>query len=68
MCDIRVGRPVEVRVELSKALIEVCNEMLGLEVNMLNIEFTQHTGDEMYHQSMAGFSDDWSPEENNGIN
>jgi phenylpyruvate tautomerase PptA (4-oxalocrotonate tautomerase family) len=65
MCDVRAGRSIEVRAELSKALIDVCNEMLGLEVNSLNIEFTQHTGDEMYHQWMNGFSDDWSPGENN---
>jgi 5-carboxymethyl-2-hydroxymuconate isomerase len=63
MCDVRAGRSVEVRAELSKALIEVCNELLELEVNQLNIEFTQHTGDEMYHQWMGGFSDDWSPDE-----
>src|SRR5882762_2026303 len=64
MCDIRAGRSVEVRTELSKALIRVCNEVLELEVNQLNIEFTQHTGDEMYHQWMGSFSDDWSPDEN----
>jgi phenylpyruvate tautomerase PptA (4-oxalocrotonate tautomerase family) len=60
MCDVRAGRSKEVRAELSKALISLINELLGLEANQLNIEFTQHTGDEMYHQRMGGFSADWT--------
>jgi phenylpyruvate tautomerase PptA (4-oxalocrotonate tautomerase family) len=63
MCDIRAGRSIETRTALSKALILICNELLELEVNQLNIEFTQHTGDEMYHQRLHGFSDDWTPDE-----
>jgi 5-carboxymethyl-2-hydroxymuconate isomerase len=60
MCDVRAGRSKEVRAELSTALISLINELLGLEVNQLNIEFTQHKGDEMYHQRMGGFSADWT--------
>jgi 5-carboxymethyl-2-hydroxymuconate isomerase len=63
MCDIRAGRSKELRSELAKTLIAVCNEILDLEVNQLNVEFTQHSGDEMYHQWMGRLSDDWSPEE-----
>lgn len=63
MCDIREGRPKETREELSKKLIEVCNDLLELEVNQLNIEFTQHSGDEMYHQWMGHLSGNWSPDE-----
>lgn len=63
MCDIRAGRSKELRSELAKTLIAVCNEILELEVNQLNVEFTQHSGDEMYHQWMGRLSDDWSPEE-----
>jgi hypothetical protein len=37
--------------------------MLGLETNELNIEFTQHAGDEMYHQRLGGFSADWTASE-----
>jgi 5-carboxymethyl-2-hydroxymuconate isomerase len=59
MCDVRAGRSKEVRAELSKALISLINELLELETNQLNIEFTQHPGDEMYHQRMGGFSADW---------
>lgn len=60
MCDIREGRTKDTREMLSKKLIEVCNEILELEVNQLNIEFTQHSGDEMYHQWMGRLSNDWS--------
>ena len=63
MCDIRAGRPKETREELAKKLIEVCNDLLELEVNQLNIEFTQHSGDEMYHQWMGHLSGNWSPDE-----
>lgn len=60
MCDIRAGRPKETREQLSKKLIGICNDILQLEVNKLNIEFTQHAGDEMYHQWMGHLSEDWS--------
>jgi phenylpyruvate tautomerase PptA (4-oxalocrotonate tautomerase family) len=63
MCDIRAGRSKAVRAELSKSLIRICNETLGLENNELNVEFTQHSGDEMYHQIMGNFSEDWSSKE-----
>lgn len=63
MCDIRAGRTREIRETLSKKLIEICNSILQLEVNQLNIEFTQHTGDEMYHQWMGRLSNDWSADE-----
>ena len=63
MCDIRAGRTKDTREMLSRKLIEVCNELLGLQVNQLNIEFTQHSGDEMYHQWMGRFSDDWNADE-----
>lgn len=63
MCDIRAGRSKEVRAELARVLINIINELLELETNQLNIEFTQHTGDEMYHQRMGGFSADWAPGE-----
>ncbi|WP_158799767.1 tautomerase [Pedobacter sp. L105] len=63
MCDIRSGRTPETRTELAKALIAACVEILGLATNELNVEFTQHAGNEMYHPLMGGLSEDWSPEE-----
>ena len=63
MCDIRKGRPPEQRMALAKRLIADCVEILGLREDRLNVEFTQHTGDEMYHPTLGGFSPDWSPDE-----
>lgn len=63
MCDIRSGRSPETRAELAKALIEACVEVLSLKADELNVEFTQHAGNEMYHPLMGGLSEDWFPEE-----
>ena len=38
MCDIRKGRDALIRTELSRELIDMCNEVLGLETGQLNIE------------------------------
>jgi hypothetical protein len=48
---------------LAKALIGACEEILGLAPSLLNVEFTQHAGDEMYHPLMGGLSEDWKPDE-----
>jgi phenylpyruvate tautomerase PptA (4-oxalocrotonate tautomerase family) len=63
MLDIRKGRPPELRMEVAKALCAHCIEILGLREDRLNVEFTQHTGDEMYHPTLGGYSPDWSPDE-----
>jgi len=63
MCDIRRGRPAEQRLELAKLLVSDCMNILGLREDRLNVEFTQHSGDEMYHPTLGGFSPEWSPEE-----
>lgn len=63
MCDIRRGRPPEQRAELARRLIAACIEIAGLSEDSLNVEFTQHTGDEMYHPLLGGLSDDWRPGE-----
>jgi phenylpyruvate tautomerase PptA (4-oxalocrotonate tautomerase family) len=63
MCDVRKGRPPEQRAELAKALIDTCIEVLGLRIDQINVEFTQHTGDEMYHPLRGGLSLDWRPDE-----
>lgn len=59
MCDIRRGRPPEQRAELARQLIVACCEILGLTEADLNVEFTQHSGDEMYHPLLGGLSADW---------
>jgi len=63
MCDIRRGRSAELRLELARALCSDCVEILGLSEEHLNVEFTQHAGDEMYHPSLGGFSPEWSAQE-----
>lgn len=63
MLDIRRGRPADLRMALAKALCAHCIEILGLREDRLNVEFTQHDGDEMYHPTLGGFSPDWKPGE-----
>jgi hypothetical protein len=63
MLDIRKGRPPELRMALAKALCAHCIEILGLREDRLNVEFTQHTGDEMYHPTLGGYSPEWTPGE-----
>jgi phenylpyruvate tautomerase PptA (4-oxalocrotonate tautomerase family) len=59
MLDIRRGRTPELRMEVAKALCSHCVEILGLPEDRLNVEFTQHTGDEMYHPALGGYSPEW---------
>jgi len=63
MLDIRKGRSAELRMEVAKALCAHCVEILGLREDRLNVEFTQHSGDEMYHPTLGGYSPKWSPDE-----
>jgi hypothetical protein len=63
MLDIRRGRSPELRMELAKKMIADCVEILGLREDRLNVEFTQHSGDEMYHPTLGGYSPEWSAEE-----
>lgn len=63
MCDIRRGRTPELRMQVAKALCGACIEILGLREDRLNVEFTQHSGDEMYHPTLGGYSPDWSEDE-----
>ncbi len=60
MCDIRRGRPAALRLEVAKALCKDCKDILGLREDRLNVEFTQHAGDEMYHPTLGGYSPEWS--------
>ena len=63
MLDIRRGRPAELRMQVAQALCKHCVDILGLHENRLNVEFTQHDGDEMYHPALGGYSPDWKPSE-----
>ena len=63
MLDIRRGRPPALRMEVAKALCKHCVEILGLPEDRLNVEFTQHSGDEMYHPALGGYSPEWGLDE-----
>lgn len=60
MCDIRRGRSAEQRMAVAKALCRQCRDVLGLREDRLNVEFTQHAGDEMYHPTLGGYSPEWT--------
>jgi hypothetical protein len=62
MCEIRHGRSAEQRAELAQALIDICVEALGLGRGRLIVEFTQHTGDEIFRDG-RGWAADWTPTE-----
>ena len=60
-CDIRRSRPPEQRAQLAQALVDACVEALDLTTDLL-VEFTQHSGDEMYRAG-RGWAQDWTPAE-----
>jgi phenylpyruvate tautomerase PptA (4-oxalocrotonate tautomerase family) len=61
-CDIRRGRPPELRARLAECLIDACTRRLGLKAEYLTVEFTQHPGDDFYRPG-TGLVSDWSPAE-----
>jgi phenylpyruvate tautomerase PptA (4-oxalocrotonate tautomerase family) len=63
MLDIRQGRSAELRMAVAKALCAHAIETLGLREDRLNVEFTQHSGDEMYHPTLGGYSPEWRSDE-----
>ena len=63
MLDIRAGRTPELRMAVARALCGHCIALLGPREDRLDVEFTQHAGDEMVHPTLGGFSPDWTPDE-----
>jgi hypothetical protein len=59
MCDIRRGRSADRRARLARQLIADCHDIAGIDPERIKIEFTQHSGDEMYHPHLGGFNTDW---------
>lgn len=60
-CDIRRGRPVEQRAALAAAIVQACADALDLDASQIELEFTQHSGDEMYRR--GAYAGDWSAAE-----
>ncbi len=63
MCDVRRGRDAAQRGRLARHLVALVGAAAGLEDDQLKVEFTQHTGDEMWHPRLGGFNDDWAPDD-----
>lgn len=63
MCDIRAGRDRETRSSLAERLITAIAEDTGVRGDDIKVEFTQHTGDEMFHPHLGGFNRDWDESE-----
>ena len=63
MCDVRQGRSADTRADLARQLIDACQEVLGWDPHRIKVEFTQHSGDEMYHPHLNGFNHDWLGDE-----
>ena len=58
-CDIRRGRAPEVRLELGHRVAELIEETLAWPRDRVILEFTQHSGDEIYREGRL--SEDWAP-------
>ena len=66
MCDVRAGRPTDTRARLARGIVDLCVALCGLDANRVKVEFTQHSGDEMFHPHLGGFNQDWHPGEDAG--
>ncbi len=62
MCDVRAGRDAEQRGRLASRLVALVAAATGLDDGQLKVEFTQHSGDEMWHPHLGGFNVDWDPD------
>src|ERR1700752_496290 len=51
--DTCSGRQPDQRARLAEALHDACVEILGLDPLLLSVEFTQHSGDEIYRKILV---------------
>jgi phenylpyruvate tautomerase PptA (4-oxalocrotonate tautomerase family) len=61
LCDIRRGRPPEQRERFARALVERVARALDWPADDVVVEFTQHSGDEMFRD--GELAPDWSADE-----
>jgi phenylpyruvate tautomerase PptA (4-oxalocrotonate tautomerase family) len=47
LAEIRRGRPLDLRLELGRRIVDICAEVLGVPKRTVLVEFTVHTGDEI---------------------
>jgi phenylpyruvate tautomerase PptA (4-oxalocrotonate tautomerase family) len=60
-CDIRRGRPAEVRARLAERLCALVEEATGWPAGAVVVYVTQHPGEEIFRDGRL--LDDWSPAE-----
>ncbi len=63
MADVRAGRDCQTRHELAARLVELVAGRTGVPRTDVKVEFTQHSGDEMFHPFLGGFNRDWDASE-----
>ena len=63
MCDVRAGRDRETRHRLAAFAVDLIAARTGVAAMDVKVEFTQHTGDEMFHPFLGGFNRDWDARE-----
>jgi phenylpyruvate tautomerase PptA (4-oxalocrotonate tautomerase family) len=61
MVEFRRGRPVEKRLALGRAIVDVCVELLGVPRRTVFVEFTSHRGEEVLRD--GNWVADWTPAE-----
>ncbi len=64
--DKAVSQAIRQRIFISvlKIVVRGASRSAAKRVeNRLNVEFTQHSGDEMFHPSLGGYSPEWSVDE-----
>ena len=61
LVEIRRGRPLDDRLKLAHGIVDICTEVFGVERRRVMIEFTVHTGDEIYRD--GAWVGDWTAAE-----
>src|SRR5271169_1478442 len=61
LVEFRRGRPSEFRLTLAKGIVDICVETLSVPRRFVLVEFTPHTGEEIYRDGK--WAADWTPEE-----
>ncbi|HWK25429.1 MAG TPA: hypothetical protein VNS09_02645 [Solirubrobacter sp.] len=63
MCDVRAGRDRATRHDLAASMVDLVAARTGVAAIDVKVEFTQHSGDEMFHPFLGGFNRDWDATE-----
>ena len=61
LVEIRRGRPVDLRLELGRGIVDICAELLGVPKRTVLVEFTVHTSDEMLRD--GNWAGEWTAAE-----